>query len=203
MISALTTNFHQEEISSMRQFSAGNQAVNIVYLATYNPSKPDSHIHPKFDSDMELRKSWIYHKYMKKAWYRKSHLFTKTVGNSFSLITKKLCTVKLHVTGNQCDFKSWEQDLEPKSYCRDQMKNNRQIQKNFIDKNKNDVDKDLKESNVLKLHLMNDTSKNNTKISQNCNAVQRLMQNPNNSVCVDCTAKVCLPFRTLKLSNKN
>ena len=63
------SSFTAEEVARMRQPNAGNEAVNAVYMARYNPSTERLKA-PTDNSDQQLLRVWIRRKYVDKAWHQ-------------------------------------------------------------------------------------------------------------------------------------
>ena len=76
---APTSTFTEEEISRMRSFKSGNEAINKAFLAAYDAKNRNHPRHITSESDVRERKSFLKQKYVKRTWYRDHY------GNSLEL----------------------------------------------------------------------------------------------------------------------
>ena len=132
VISALTTYFNHDELSRMRHPSAGNKAVNSIYLADFVSSYSHNLVPPDAYSSMKHRKSWIDNKYIKKKWYRESHLHVDNSGVGYFI--NKFCSF-LHKDVNHTNVSAFDIDHRSERFSRDQFRNKRKKKKSTTEIN--------------------------------------------------------------------
>ena len=160
IIFAPTSSFSVKEIKRMQHVASGNEATNATYLASYNPFDKNVHPHPNKESSLPMRKSWIFHKYVQKKWYKNPMSNTTRSQNMNSYRNTSI--------GN----KSWFNTENIAS-------NGKKV---LLDRQSKEVISQSQSHSSNKQNLENNKRSNNDMVIQ-------LMRHPPNRKCVDCATK--------------
>ena len=106
------SSFTAEDVAKLQSENSGNEAVNEIYLARYDPNSIRERLRPPTDNnDLQLLRVWIRRKYIEKAWLQDEYLMKeeeeknrgKTVNESSSTLKsekKKKNKLKSKTNGN-------------------------------------------------------------------------------------------------------